>query len=195
MAIQFEFDTSIICERDMRVKPERVEGYKSHYITKYLICKLINPKVIVEIGVRAGYSSWAFFQACPDAIIYGFDNNCGKHGGKGGEDGQYKAWAKKILSPYHFHYFELDTQIVNKLPIADEIDFMHIDGDHTRQGVYNDMVLALKQIKAGGYILIDDIDYIPEVSEGVNDFILLHKKEIEHIYLPSFRGEMLMRKR
>ena len=195
MTVQFEFDTSIICPNDPTATPERIEGYKSHYTTKYLICKLLNPKTIVEIGVRAGYSSWAFFQACPDATIYGFDNNCGKHGGQGGEKGEYKRWAKKILAPYHFKSFNLDTQIVNKLPLVDEIDFMHIDGDHTRQGVYNDLVLALKHVKAGGYILIDDIDYIPEVLEGVSDFIRLYKREIEHIYLPSFRGEMLIRKK
>lgn len=195
MTIQFEFDTSIICPDDHTATPERIEGYKSHYTTKYLICKLLNPKTIIEIGVRAGYSSWAFFQACPDAVIYGFDNNCGKHGGQDGQNGQYKRWANKILAPYHFYYFEMDTQIVNKLPIAEDIDLFHIDGDHTREGVYNDLELALKHILIGRYILIDDIDYLPEVSEGVSDFIRLHNRDIEYIYIPSFRGEMLMRKK
>jgi len=195
MSIQFKFDPKIICPDDPTATPERIKGYKSHYATKYLICKLLNPKVIVEIGVRAGYSSWTFFQACPDATVYGFDNNCGKHGGQGGEGGKYKQWAKKILAAYHFCYYELDTQIVSKLPIAEDIDFFHIDGDHTRQGVYHDLRLAIKQVKKGGYVLIDDIDYIPEVADGVSDFARLYKREIEYIYIPSFRGEILMRKK
>ena len=199
--INFKFDPTIICPEDPTATPERIEGYKSHYATKYLICKLLNPKTIVEIGVRAGYSCWAFFQACPEATIYGFDNNCGEHGGKGGSDGKYKEWAKKLLSDYDFEYFDRNTQQsifllfrAGRLPsFADgEIDFFHVDGDHTTEGVYHDLKLAMRHLKEGGYILVDDIDYLPQVKEGVTMF--LKDYHVESIYIPSFRGEMLIKK-
>jgi hypothetical protein len=43
-----------------------------------------------------------------------------------------------------------------------------VDGDHSSEGVYNDLVLASKVINPGGIILVDDYfnDTCPGVSEG-----------------------------
>ncbi|GAF72494.1 unnamed protein product, partial [marine sediment metagenome] len=93
----FKFDESIICPDDPTATPARIKQYHGYYRVKYNICKAAEPKAMAEIGVRAGYSAWAFLQAAPKARFYGIDANNGKHGGKGGENGCFWEWAKKIL--------------------------------------------------------------------------------------------------
>lgn len=189
----FVFDSKIISPDDITATKQRIENYKNYYKIKYDICKKINPKKIVEIGVRAGYSAWTFLQACPNAMYYGIDANNGKHGGEGGDDKKYFNWAKKILKNYNVTLIEQDTQIINNLNIFD-IDFFHIDGDHTTEGVIHDLDLCFKVLKNNGYILVDDIDYIKEVKIGVNQWVNKMKDFIEVKYIKSFRGECLIKK-
>ena len=189
--IHFEFDESIICPDDITATPERIEQYKDYYCVKYMIAKLCQPKAICEIGVRCGYSAWSFLQACPDAKYIGIDANNGTHGGQGGQSGVYKDWAIKLLKDYDFDYIEMDTQVVNKLPINDSVDFMHVDGDHTINGVMHDMLLGINCIGHGnGYMLIDDIDYIQNVGSGVSATCKCHNLKV--VTLPSLRGEALI---
>ena len=67
MKSEFKFDENIICPEDPTATKERIQQYKEYYKIKYELCKKQNPKIIVEIGVRAGYSAWTFLQACPKA--------------------------------------------------------------------------------------------------------------------------------
>lgn len=189
----FIFDTNIISPDDITATKQRIENYKNYYKIKYNICKKINPKRIAEIGIRAGYSAWTFLQACPNAKYYGIDANNGKHGGEGGEDKKYFNWAKKILKNYDTVFIEQDTQAINNLNIYD-IDFFHIDGDHTTAGVIHDLDICFKVINNNGYILVDDIDYIKDVKIGVDKWINKMKDYIEVKYIKSFRGECLIKK-
>lgn len=194
--IHFEFDESIICPEDPTATSERICEYKEYYAVKHMICKLCQPKVIAEIGVRAGYSAWAFLQACPDAKYIGIDANNGKHGGKGGESGLFKEWALKILKGYNVEYYELDTQELNKLPLNDDIDFYHIDGCHTFQGVRHDLELVKNHIGVDNkdrhykHILIDDYKYLDEVAKSVDIFV--EEYGLYATYFESFRGELLI---
>lgn len=188
---EFVFDENIICPEDPTATPERIAQYKEYYKIKYKICKEINPKVMAEIGVRAGYSSWTFLQSVPDAKLYCIDANNGTHGGNGGQDGTFKKWAKKILKSYDTEYIDCDTQKVSALPIGN-IDFFHVDGDHTVKGVQHDLDMAYNCLSSNGVILIDDIDYIPEVKRGADSW--LHKMNLKAEYIKSLRGEYLIRK-
>lgn len=188
--IHFEFDESIICPDDITATPERIDQYKEYYCVKYMIAKLCQPKVICEIGVRCGYSAWSFLQACPEAKYIGIDANNGKHGGKGGEDGKYFDWAKKILAGYNCEFHIIDTQTVNNLCISQAPDFFHVDGDHTYEGCLHDLRLAYKTTRTDGYILVDDYYYIEEVRSAVNKYFNF---DHELIIIPSLRGEVLIR--
>lgn len=192
--MNFNFDEKIICPGDPTATKERIEQYKNYYKIKYKLCKNQNPKVIAEIGVRAGYSAWIFLQACPEAKYIGFDANNGTHGGKGGEDGTFAIWAANILEDYDVELIELDTQKVNNLNI-NEIDFFHVDGDHTTNGVQHDLDLAFKSISDTGLIVVDDITYLPEVRNGVFIWISKMKNKIISEFVESLRGEMLIRKK
>jgi predicted O-methyltransferase YrrM len=194
MKSEFNFDEKIMCPGDHTATKERIEQYKEYYKIKYKLCKDQNPKVIAEIGVRAGYSAWTFLQACPEAKYVGFDANTGTHGGKGGEDGKFARWSAEILKDYDAELIELDTQKVNDLKIND-VDFFHVDGDHTTKGVQHDLDLAFKAISDTGLIVVDDITYLPEVSDGVFIWVDKMKNEITSEFVESLRGEMLIRKR
>lgn len=189
----FRFDENIICPEDPTATVERIQQYKGYYKIKYDLCKKQNPKIIAEIGVRAGYSAWTFLQACPEAKYIGFDANNGTHGGKGGEDGKFAKWATKILEAYDVELIELDTQKINDLKV-NEIDFFHVDGDHSIIGVQHDLDLAFKAIKNTGLIVIDDITYLPEVRKGIYMWINKMKDKITSEFVESLRGEMLIRK-
>jgi hypothetical protein len=195
---------NIICPDDITAKTRRINQYIDYYTTKACICRACNPSIIMEIGVRAGYSAWSFLKVCPDSIYIGFDANNGTHGGKGGEKGQYKKWALKLLSGYQVQYEEFDTQFTYDLaPFVKEywkgaidttkafVDFFHVDGDHTTKGVTHDIMLACKVVKTYGFILIDDVDEIPEVAEGVRQAIT-KMPSFNCIRFPSLRGELLI---
>lgn len=194
MESEFKFDESIIYPADPTATAERIEQYKEYYKVKYNICKKQNPKVIAEIGVRAGYSGWTFLQACPEAEYIGFDANNGTHGGQGGVDGRYFEWAKKILSPYNNTLIDMDTQTVDVLDIKN-VDFFHVDGDHTTKGVQHDLDIVLPTLSKTGLIVVDDITYIDTVRDGVYNWLSKNSNKIEAEFVKSLRGEMLIRKK
>lgn len=190
----FVFNENIIYSKDPTATSKRIKQYKEYYKVKYEICKAIKPKIIAEIGVRAGYSAWSFLQAAPDAEYYGFDANNGKHGGQGGKDGSFFRWAKKILSPYDCQFFEIDTQKTNDLKVRN-VDLFHVDGDHSVKGVQHDLDLAFISISEHGTILVDDIVYLKEVRVGVNRWLKKMDKFVIHGFVESLRGEMLITRR
>jgi predicted O-methyltransferase YrrM len=187
----FIFPDSVLCPDDKKITAKTLHKYTDYYLTKYDICKKQNPNRIAEIGVRAGYSAWCFLQACPKAEYFGFDANNGKHGGAGGQDGCYKKWAEKILSSYKFHLIDVDTQLVSSLDLRD-IDFFHVDGDHTRKGVQHDLDLAYRCMAKNGLILVDDITYLKPVADGCKDWLQKMEKKVTTTFIPSLRGELLI---
>jgi len=191
---EFVFDESIIYPKDPTATYNRIKHYKEYYKVKYDICKAQAPKKIVEIGVRAGYSAWSFLQAAPDAKYIGLDASTGKHGGEGGEDGSYFQWAAEILSLYDCEFYDINTQKTDSL-IFDNVDLFHVDGDHTTKGVMHDLDLALTCISEDGLILVDDITYLNNVKVGVDEWLKLHENGVNHEFLSSLRGEMLIRKK
>jgi len=189
--MSFEFKENIMCPTDPTGTPERIEQYKAYYPIKYNICKSHEPKRIAEIGVRAGYSAWTFLQACPDARYIGYDANNGQHGGKGGEDGSFTRWAHTILVGYNYILIHLDTQKVSDLNLRD-IDFFHVDGDHTEKGVQHDLHLAFRAVNKGGLILVDDYQYLKSVHTGVNAWLAKEARNIRFQFMDSLRGEVLI---
>ena len=79
----YEWNDKIICPWDPTANPKRIAQYKDYYKVKHDICAELKPNIIVEIGVRAGYSAYHLLQAQPKAIYYGFDADNGTHGGQG----------------------------------------------------------------------------------------------------------------
>ena len=84
MSIEFTYEHYLKCIKpgDTSLPYASREVYQ-HYLQKYNICKTQNPNSILEIGVRFGYSAYAFLSACPAAVYTGLDIPDGQHGGVG----------------------------------------------------------------------------------------------------------------
>ena len=187
----FEFPKEMMCPED--IENGKYDLFKEIYKEKYYIIKDNCPHAsrILEIGVRAGYSAWTFLQCCPDAEYIGLDPHNGTHGGKGGEDGKYERWAEKILEPHYFHLYQVDTQ-TGDTKVYGKFDFIHVDGDHTAIGVWNDMNLCFPMLNdSRSCMLVDDYDYLPAVKEGVDEW-LDDNPDIGHIKIDTVRGDVLI---
>jgi hypothetical protein len=127
--------------------------------------------------------------ACPNAFYFGFDADNGTHGGEIG----FTEWARKLLvgRPAKI-WCPFDSQKVDKLPVR--ADFYHIDGDHTTRGCYHDMQIVFDDMLPGSHMLIDDYDFLMEVRQGVDAFILDYGQGLVPQYIKSQRGEMLIKK-
>jgi len=165
-----------------------INGYIGYCYHKFCIARRYNPKTIIEIGVRAGYSAYAFLCAVPEASYYGLDAENGTHGGEGGP---YMSWTRELLSRFKKVTLQvIDTQKVTSLDIC-KADLIHVDGDHSQRGVEHDLELVLPYLADGGVILVDDFDRALEVKEGTRHFLSLHP-ELKSKYIETFNGDVLI---
>jgi len=156
------------------------------------------PQRILELGVRYGYAGIAMIQGTRwagihttlyigvDGEIDGVESNhiaeeslllasaISKNGGPGGSVKLVKA----------------DTNEVEKVSAAIDgygaFDIIHVDGDHSEQGIKNELKLADIWIKPNGLIVVDDMD-IPYVAKEVHELSVV-RYGIEPILLPTFHG-------
>jgi predicted O-methyltransferase YrrM len=127
-----------------------------------------NPKRILEIGVRYGYSLSVMLDAAShienafalDRPINSGDinNNDAYHLAQKGLNTLFDQGRWPNLSGIKF--WELDTQSVTALPHEiDQIDVAYIDGDHSASGCLHDLTIVLSRIAPNGLIVVDDADH------------------------------------
>ena len=97
-----------------------------------------------------------------------------------GKDDQYHTLSRNLKNnnPYHrnvkiFKNFSYDELPLNEL---DNIEILHIDGDHSREAVIQDFNLYKDKINIGGFIVFDDYHdrkHSPQVHRAV-DYIMSH---------------------
>lgn len=196
----FEFDTTIIAKNDpIKNHKGQVAKWAKYTKWKYDITKDIRADVIVEIGVRAGYSAWALLQANPQAKYYGFDANNNTHGGMGGPWSPIAEATLKSRGYDVIMWHDFDSQTNSSLPIkpnTNEVVIYHIDGEHSFKGVYNDLELCFKNGHSGCYILVDDYNSGPSkvVKQGTDKWIKDHRGSITTKHFPnSGNGDMLIK--
>lgn len=164
--------TGILTERDKW----RLEGWLPIYAALWRTIRELNPKRIVEIGTRAGYSAWTMMRACPDAIVQGFDMDCNEHGGYAGSHEH----ARRI-NPERFTLTIQDSHTIDRLP---QCDLCYVDGDHTGQGAYDDLLLCERSgVKT---VLIDDIANLGEVRDAAKRFC--RERSLTPTFIPSMTG-------
>jgi len=157
-----------------------------YYRMKYAICQTINPRSILEVGVRYGYSAITFLKAAPDATYLGIDNDTNIDGG---EKGAIR-WAKIIAEPYKAGFLIADTQEMNTFP-GDFYDFIHIDGQQDGDGTTHDLEMALEK---GRWILLDGFFWCKDNLLSSTYFLDKYKNFIEFsLVIPSYAGELLIK--
>lgn len=151
-----------------RYGPNYMDGFRRQFYEKFNIAALYNPKSLLEIGVRGGYSAFAMVSACPDCSYLGIDNNSNLHGGTVGYYEKALAMMKKYF-PYNDIKVEIhDSQKLESLPPC---DMLHVDGDHSYKGCMHDISIGLPTSKV---IVVDDYDYVSEVRNACDDFKKQH---------------------
>jgi predicted O-methyltransferase YrrM len=168
--------------------PNADPKFSEIYQSKYHIAGLLRPKSILEIGVRAGYSAAAFLSACPDATYTGLDADITAHGGVVGYMYFAEEMLKKNFPNNKITIMKHNTQ-QNDIPFSKKFDLIHIDGDHSEEGALKDLYNCWRLNPK--YILIDDVDFIPEVKIAVYGF--LKKMNYENIHIPFGRGDVIIK--
>jgi len=158
-----------------------------YYEIKHAIAHRLQPKSICEIGVRAGYSAYAFLSAVPTAEYLGIDQ-----GTEGAAD-PLEASAclinlDKILQEFaSAQVLWRNSRQLRHLPGAYE--FVYVDADHTYPGCTHDLGLAQQTAR---WILVDDFDVGPEVRAACRDFLLANPLWMAEYIPDGFRGNLLL---
>jgi predicted O-methyltransferase YrrM len=139
------------------------------YEVKFALARLLQPRSILEIGVRAGYSALAFLTACPEASYVGIDSNSDTHGGFHGALDH----ARELLAPFQTVVLEMTSanygEQLGANPDPSGFDLVHVDGDHSLDGCLADLRLADRLQPRT--ILVDDVLGIPEVQSACDRFL------------------------
>ena len=169
--------------------------FYEYYREKFRICKLFGPASIAEIGVRWGYSAFAFLCAEPSASYTGWDLIGGGHGGVAADTfGRVAELLKSNFPDAGIELIHADTRQLESL--GGPYDFIHVDGNHSSVAAIGDMELAFKSLSPGGVMLVDDYEYIAGVKIAADRFILNNREKIEQFYtVESLRGEMVIRRK
>lgn len=170
---------------DDPVRPS--EEYKAQYFTKFNVSQGARPKVIAEIGVRAGYSALALLLAAPQARYIGFEADAGNYGG---EKGLTARAVPSVLAGFAHEIRYADTQSLTR--IDDAVDLFHVDGDHSYDGTMHDLGLAFA---CSRFVLVDDYDFIRSVQAAVDHFIVTHRLVyplVQPLSDGGFRGSILI---
>ena len=118
-----------------------------YYQTKWAIVRVLQPKTILEVGVRFGYSALAFLKACPRARYLGIDLDVDRFGGCRGAIG----WARQMTWRYRADFVIADSQRMESF-FGGYYSLIHLDGQQDERGITHDLTLALRQ---GEYVLVD----------------------------------------
>lgn len=153
-----------------------LEGWCSEHKALFLVdlVFMMHPKVVVEIGVWGGKSliPMAYMlKEMGQGKVYGidpwqsFESAKGMEGvnkdfwSKADHEGIYQGLVKKI------HQYGLDNTItlvrstsVQAAPI-EEIDIIHIDGNHGDEASYLDVTTWVPRVRRGGMIIFDDVTW------------------------------------
>jgi cyclopropane fatty-acyl-phospholipid synthase-like methyltransferase len=161
-------------------------AWVDYYRLKWAIARVLQPRTILEIGVRYGYSGHAFLDACPTAHYLGIDLDSEISGGvKGAID-----WAKTILQPFPAEFLITNTQTLATFP-GQTYDLIHVDGQQDGDGSFHDLTLACQQSR---YILVDGYHWTSQNFLAVNDWLLENRDRLDwYAAIPGYAGEMLIK--
>jgi len=170
-------------------KPEHDEYIKSgnYYEHYYELSKKYQPKSILEIGVRYGYSLCSMFAGSRDTVEYieGWDNNTYEHNA---------LEIARINLIFILHYKgrlvlkNIDSHSVQSLDR--DFSLIHIDGDHGYYGKLQDLELVKNRCRV---LILDDYNYIPEVHSAIDKFVNDNKNLMKNYYvIDSIRGTFVI---
>ncbi|MCB1111787.1 MAG: class I SAM-dependent methyltransferase [Chlamydiales bacterium] len=157
----------------------QLEGWCSHEKASIMmdIVFLLKAETVVEIGVFGGKSLVPMACACKangKGVVYGIDPWDAGESAKGMEGVNLEWWGNldhdKIYTDLKrkVKKFDLDSYInllrctSEEAPIFEEIDILHIDGNHSEDASLYDVMKWVPLVRKGGVIILDDIGWVDE---------------------------------
>ncbi len=156
---------------------DQLEGWCSHEKASFLIDLVlkIQPQTIVEIGVFGGKSLIPMAYAQKTLGIgktYGIDPWDRNASIQGLQDPANKNWWGSLDHDWILHHLQTKMQIFKlenqvqliratsaDAPPINEIDILHIDGNHSEETSSFDVLKWVPLVKSGGWIIFDDLQW------------------------------------
>jgi 2-polyprenyl-3-methyl-5-hydroxy-6-metoxy-1,4-benzoquinol methylase len=182
-ACDFDFRSIAYPDDPMRSAfPEWVNYYR----LKAAIATVLQPRTILEIGVRYGYSYAAFKNGWPEAHYLGIDLDVDSFGGTAGAI----EWARAMGEAAGDEFMIGNTQLMDRLP-GDVYDLIHIDGQQDGEGTYHDLCIAISQ---GRWLLVDGYFWTQQNCHSASEFLFRYRDVIEcAMIIPGYAGEILIK--
>jgi cephalosporin hydroxylase len=160
------------------------EGELQEFLEIY---KEMSPKKVAEIGSFFGGTLWFFVKNNPNIeTLISIDMPIPPSDERYNQMMECKSkWLEWIPEFTQFQQFIGDSHDVTLIEtvqdnnVFNDVDMLHIDGDHTYEGVKADFENFKSLVKKGGMIVFHDIAGIPDVAKFWN--------EIKTIYPEGFR--------
>lgn len=160
------------------VPTEEMRGDTVHLQLLYCFARMLKPKVCVEIGSQRGYSAAWTAQAlednqhghlwCIDPFI-----GCGE-----GKESVFQATINNMGLRYRIileEGYSQDPEVLENIP--KEIDFLLIDGAHSKEACVLDTKNYVPRLTSGGIAFFHDYRSCPGVKEAIHE-----AKELEGFF-------------
>ncbi|WP_068595755.1 O-methyltransferase [Vaginella massiliensis] len=178
-------------------QPHMISGHYQGRLLS-LISKIIQPKLIVEIGTFTGYSTLCLAEGLQaDGKIITFDIN-----------DELEYLGRKYFDQSHFAHqidYRIGSALLGLETIENEsVDLIFIDADKQSYPTYYQQAVAL--LRKGGLILIDNVLWYGKVlDEQINDLktsslrelnrMVTQDSRVDSVILPIRDGITLIRKK
>lgn len=179
------------------LRPRMLSGHMQGQFL-YLLCKMLNPKRILEIGTYTGYSAICMARGlaeggCLDTIEINDELKPFTEG----------FIARAGLGDVIKLHIGSALEIVPQLP--DVYDLAFVDGDKREYPAYYDLVLG--KLRSGGFMLADNVLWDGKVvqplapnddyTKGILDFnrMVAEDRRVEKVILPIRDGITIIRKK
>ena len=156
-----------------------------YYRLKWAIARALQPRSILEIGVRYGYSAAAFLNACPRGHYLGIDLDSNTYGGVQGAI----RWAQEITRGFNAEFIVADTQPMTCFP-GGIYDLIHVDGQQDGGGSWHDLEAAIKQAH---WVLVDGYFWTDLNFLSTSHFLYRYRDVLQsYCVIPGYAGELLI---
>ena len=139
-------------------------------------------KTMTEFGIATARGSDKFLNVNPYCHYFGYDDWTGF-------DAPAENIARKTLKKYpNTTIFKQDTGTLKELPV--KMDFVYVDGGHSRADCLNDLELAKNNITEKGVIIVHDY-FFWAVFEATKEWYEKNKEEFNQQQINLHRGWMI----
>lgn len=160
---------------------------RAYYDTTVQLCRLVDPTLVIEVGVAFGYHARHLLSHLPSIHYVGVDPYPGAYD----PHDKFPAEVSRIFelpasqamdTLFHtvtsdltkefgerFVLLRSDSRMASREFVDESVDVVFIDGDHRYDAVLSDLTLWWPKLRCGGLMIGDDYSW-PQVQAAVTHF-------------------------